>query len=344
MSLINVISVHDHVMMCHAWIALCLIGTAVANPGAIDRDFGTDGTASADIGTPFSWGSSLILQGDGKLILGGHDSQGPGRVMRLHSDGRLDTSFGSRGWTNLGAVNSITLQPDGAIVAVGGEFEVSRLCEDGKLDPTFGVDGSASIPCPLHSLVHSVVLQSDGKLVVAGRFGTEQAGNFGIARLLPTGALDTSFGVGGLIESDFGDEADTCYASVIDAEGGVLAIGRARSLNASVVVRYTAEGVLDASFGDEGVVTLGFNVFPSAILTLTDGSFLVSGDSYSEGYVCKMDLDGAIDRAFGVDGVLTVDHPRGTRFRTALATPDGFTFVAVFNGGLRWLGLMRVAR
>jgi uncharacterized delta-60 repeat protein len=153
----------------------------------------------------------LAVQNDGKIVVGGdfyrygnYGQQTKGRIARLNPDGTPDDQFAIGAGFDTGAVLSLAIQPDGKILA-GGYFtafdgvtcrSVARLNTDGTLDTTFdpgmGCDGAVS----------SLIVQTDGKVLVGGRFTTfGGASHSAVARLLPNGALDTGFTATGLLPS-----------------------------------------------------------------------------------------------------------------------------------------------
>src|SRR5690606_5337296 len=161
----------------------------------------SDGTldTSFNIGTGFNeWVRRITLQPDGKILVGGgftaFNGTAQNSLVRLNSDGTLDTSFNlGGGFDNV--VTPITLQPDGKIL-VGGSFttfngtaqnRIARLNSDGTLDTSFNIGTG------FNSFVPSIALQPDGKILVGGNFtvfnGTTQNR---ITRLNSDGTLDTS--------------------------------------------------------------------------------------------------------------------------------------------------------
>jgi uncharacterized delta-60 repeat protein len=163
--------------------------------GAVDPSFNPGTGANSAIGL-------MAYQSTGKLIITGafttyNGIARPG-IARVNSDGSLDTNFDP----GTGADQSITgigIQDDGKIV-IGGFFSnyngvprkgVARLLPDGSLDASFNPGAGAN------SYVSALVLQSDGKIIIAGGFtaydGTPRSK---IARLHFGGALDTSFDPG----------------------------------------------------------------------------------------------------------------------------------------------------
>jgi uncharacterized delta-60 repeat protein/uncharacterized repeat protein (TIGR01451 family) len=163
--------------------------------GALDVNFNPSANADATIWT-------IALQNDGKMLIGGDFSLVSGatrmRIARLNPDGSLDTSF-NPGVGPSGSVRSISVQPDGRVL-IGGLFtnvngvvrsRIARLNENGTVDASFDPGAGAD------EFVSSVVLQSDGKILVGGGFVTfNGVPHHSIVRLLPTGAVDTSINFG----------------------------------------------------------------------------------------------------------------------------------------------------
>jgi uncharacterized delta-60 repeat protein len=155
------------------------------------------------VGTGFSSSVlALVIQSDGKILVGGaftsYNGTGQNRITRLNSDGTRDTGFTiGTGFNN--DVNAIVIQSDGKIL-VGGSFtdyngttqnRIARLNSDGTLDSAFTIGSGFDLA------VNSLVIQSDGKIVVGGAFGSYNGitANF-ICRLNSNGALDTGFTTG----------------------------------------------------------------------------------------------------------------------------------------------------
>ncbi len=165
---------------------------------------------------------------DGKIVLVG--VTGPGTaggnigVARLTTDGNLDNSFNGNGKALIqGSGRAVAIQPDGKIVVAGtsgGDFIIARFNDNGSLDSGFGSGGRAFVDfgAPL-DIANDVVLQPDGKILVAG-----SGPQFDVARLQPNGALDTTFGNGGKAIADFDDgpEADVL---ALQPDGKIIVAG-----------------------------------------------------------------------------------------------------------------------
>ncbi|MEZ7505827.1 T9SS sorting signal type C domain-containing protein [Flavobacterium sp. Arc2] len=245
-----------------------------------------DGTVDAS----FNLGSSVdgkvystLLQDNGKIIIGGSfthfNGTAVGRLVRLNSNGSLDTSFN----TGLGFTSSIVYataqQADGKIIVVGSftKFNttttnrVARLLADGSLDPTFTIGSGAG------GLVNELKVQADGKIIVVGWFTTFNGLPYNkIVRLNANGSIDTSFATG----SGF-DENVTALA--IQADGKILVGGvftMYNGITANRIVRLNVDGSLDATFASgTGFSDNGVNV----IKVVSNGDIMVGG-SFSKKY------------------------------------------------------------
>jgi uncharacterized delta-60 repeat protein len=164
------------------------------NPdGTLDTSFGSSGLVRTDFGGPsFGGASALVLQPDGKLVAAGSADCGLG-LARYNSDGSLDPTFGSGGLVSgdcdaeepfLNDAEALALQPDGKLVSITRAFRssfiesvtyvLSRFNSDGTLDASFGVGGSVKPTFGSDEIFpEALVLQPDGKLVVAGATGFE---------------------------------------------------------------------------------------------------------------------------------------------------------------------------
>jgi uncharacterized delta-60 repeat protein len=192
------------------------------------------------------------VQPDGKIVIGGLFSTYNGvarrRIARLNSDGSLDTGFNvGTGFAGTGSVEAITLQPDGKIL-VSGYFpsyngiarnNIVRLNSDGSLDTSFLTD-----PGP-DDVVIGIELQPDGRMIIFGTFQNINGNpRVRIARLLPNGALDTSFDPG---SGAFG----TIRAASIQPDGRIMIGGGFIEYDGTArtrLARLNANGSLDPSF------------------------------------------------------------------------------------------------
>lgn len=216
--------------------------------------------------------------------------------------GGLDTAFGTGGKVQTAfSFNSIPtralLQPDGKIVVVGSfgvistlateAFGVVRYLPTGKIDTTFGSKGSrfAAITNFIN-MAYSAALQSDGKILVAGAISSADGttSEFGLMRFTTAGALDSTFGSGGKVTTNFvGVQAGGVYnpatALVIQPDGRILVGGSASECakcgTDTALARYNTNGSLDSTFGTAGTVRVHTILgAPSALAILSNGDFV----------------------------------------------------------------------
>lgn len=182
---------------------------------------------------------AVALQRDGGIVAVGAAGFWDFALARVNADGTVDASFGNDGrvLTNFGPdpcgnpdaesndkASAVGIQADGKIVAVGqsdadglcndrnglsygGGFALARYNADVSADRSFGRGGrvlthfDAQHSPPSSSIAEAIVIQKDGKLVVAG-LGAGY--DFGLARYTTRGRVDRSFGQGGQVLTDFG--------------------------------------------------------------------------------------------------------------------------------------------
>ncbi len=217
-----------------------------AAPGALDAGFGSGGTAVTSLGTNLvGYGAGVAVQPDGAILLAGYTTSpsytdADFTLVRYNPDGTLDTSFGSagavftdfRGARDFG--HAVAVQPDGAILVAGPaasgvntDFAVARYTAGGQLDTGFGTSRTVLTDFGSGSDAgYAIVLQPDGQILVAGRAENGVQG-FALARYSADGSVDTSFGSGGMVTTDFGGGIDEGRAAALQPDGAVLVAGRA---------------------------------------------------------------------------------------------------------------------
>ncbi|MEH1772880.1 DUF4347 domain-containing protein [Nostoc sp.] len=260
-------------------------------------------------------------------------------IKLVLNPGDLDTSFGNGGivttTSNIYA-RCVAIQPDGKIVVFGGfgQFDLARYNIDGSLDTSFGNVGKVNTSIGSGTEDgYSVVLQSDGKIVVAGYiWGDSTQPNqpdFALARYNADGSLDNSFGNGGKIISNFGE--DFGHKVLVQADGKIILAGYIGNGNADyVLVRYNTNGSLDTSFGNAGKVngTKGY-----AVAIQSDGKIIVGGTATNGSDIdfalTRYNNDGSLDTSFGNSGrVLAAIGSSGEEIHTIAIQSDGKIVVA----------------
>jgi uncharacterized delta-60 repeat protein len=272
--------------------------------GSLDTSFGTGGRVSGNVN---GIARAVALQPDGKIVLAGEFELALSNgtfvsdftVARFNTNGSLDLAFGTSGTgqvaTDIGnAANSarnLVIQPNGAIVVSGkpqcsqsgcDHTDVVRYNANGTLDTSFGSGGKLTLAGV--EVGEGLVRQSDGKLVLAGGVTTATVpttARFVLMRLNADGAIDTSFGTAGTVDTAFTESA-TANAVGLQADGKIVAVGtRAFSANPNfIVARYNTNGSVDATFGSDGNLSIDFFGFSDAgenVLVQPDGKIVVGG-------------------------------------------------------------------
>ena len=259
--------------------------------GTVDLSFATAGRAVTNFGAT-ELALALALQPDGKIMIAGRTTSGGTfnfALARYQSSGALDTTFGQQGLvsTDFGGsvdrVFALVLQPDGKAVVAGdsdANFALARYNPDGSLDTTFGSGGKVVTTFGGRDQASAVVLQPDGKIVVAGQTDVNTSVDFALARYNPDGSLDGTFGTGGRVTTDFtGSGNDIASAVALQFDGKMLVGGGSQGNFA--VARYLANGSLDPSFGNAGMMTtdLGGDDLIHALVLQPDGAIVAVGEA-----------------------------------------------------------------
>ena len=207
--------------------------------GTPDVAFGENGLSTAIV--PEGYNPSFgILQEDGKIVTGGFllGNTTESIILRFSPDGVLDSSYGTNGIALIKYFNedhfaySVALQADRKLLVVVGithggkrDFCVLRYKENGMVDDSFGDNGRVITPLSAGSnTAHAVGVQNDQKILLAGFLSTTPNHNFAIARYTSTGDLDSSFGIGGKVISDFGED-DLSFSMAIQPDNKIVLAG-----------------------------------------------------------------------------------------------------------------------
>jgi uncharacterized delta-60 repeat protein len=330
---------------------------AEAAAGDLDPSFDGDGVQTLPFSNSYAVADEVALQSDGKVVVLGtaHSSVGivsDFALVRLLPSGDLDTSFGDKGrvTTDFDGLfdegSALALQGDGKIVAAGsstGHASIARYLPDGSLDPSFDHDGQLVLDLGYDVRARDLAIQRNGKIVVA----LDDSWTFSVARLRKNGALDASFGTGGVASEDFSPgSTDWTRAVALDGSGGVLLGGSVYPGGTTQddwgLARFDRLGDLDPSFGDGGLTTTDFaNDGPDVLEDLVvqpDGMIVATGqsseepgsaDQVSDVTVARYDQGGVLDADFGTDGWVRTDL--GSFFdvgRSVALGPDGTIVVA----------------
>ncbi|MFZ0384064.1 MAG: hypothetical protein WAL22_00225, partial [Solirubrobacteraceae bacterium] len=222
------------------------IAVAEFNPnGTPDTAFGSGGSEVLNFGLPYAAAQGLGIQPDGKIVLVGYEQGSPnygfynGLVIRLNTNGALDTSFNGSGVVSVhlpnsgyDSLNAVTLQNDGKIVAagsdVGGPYAVFvRLNTNGSYDTGFGTNGIATLSSGTFTEypygAYGVGIGGGGAIIGAGAADVNSSKHAGLWATTAAGAPDSSFGTGGIVDTQ--PQSEAC-ALAIAPDGSVLVVGQ----------------------------------------------------------------------------------------------------------------------
>jgi|GEM_PF-3589928 len=295
-------------------------------PGDLDLEFGTNGLVVSSysiFGNETFMG--VLVQSSGKIVnVGATDwASGQPLVNRLNPDGTLDTSFGENGSILINGpfgspffVTEAELQSDDKIVFIGltnSTFYLVRLTADGMLDSSFGDNGFLLQDFPeADSQGLDLLIQNDGKILAVGSYSLDDDDAYLIIRYLADGSVDTSFGEQGFtaINPDGWDQRLLDVA--LQPDGKIVCAGSSSPIGRSILIRFSPDGILDTSFGEEGIVDANLSNNENSFCNLAiypDGRILAAGDIISSSSFTDFSLarylpDGMPDPSFGNNGVV----------------------------------------
>jgi len=258
--------------------------------GGVDTTFNGNGRRLFDGGFFLDAATSLSPNGlvslpGGKILITGYAGSTTtvcAAAGRLNPDGSTDTTFGAgRGsvcvapaqqTTEAAGSYAVAVQPDGRILLAGTalhpggsglDMSVARLTADGVLDTTFGPahDGWAFVAFDqggaLGDWAYAITVDRSGRIILAGQVEKQADYDIGVARLLPDGLPDTTFGTNGKLQIDFGiggANNDTAHSVFVLPDQHIL-IGGWSQKNSTVgtAVLLTSNGQLEHRFGNGGL-------------------------------------------------------------------------------------------
>lgn len=255
--------------------------------------FGTDGVAHlSDIG----FIESLVLQEDGKMMVGGYFDM-KAAIARLNSDGTIDESFGESGYV---------------------------------ITEIYNGDN----PFPSDSFIFDLAIQDDGKIVATGFCsGATSYSDIIAYRFLSDGTLDSDFADEGLFRIDFG-LADFCTTVTIQPDGKIV-LGCHKEIDfitgvpeyEAIVIRLNTDGSPDNTFGIDGIAAHRLVTEATYIEDLTiqdDGKIVFTGNVVTDlsntydTYVCRLEANGDMDLTFAETGYKIIDPDGGDDYSTSV--------------------------
>ncbi len=289
--------------------------------GSLDNTFNNDGLLVDTINFGNTYYTYSAVQKDGKLIAAGYAWNGINydfAIARYNIDGSLDNTFSDDGKqiTDFNATNdkavALSLQTDGKIVVAGSSgnsFGIARYNTNGTLDNTFGADGLDTTNAGPNDFITSIVIQLDGKILVAGS---------AIWRYNNNGTPDVTFGIAGKRVTTYNNgTAYKCGAVTLQNDDKIVIAGNDIPNNSSIITRYNTNGNPDSTFGADGASILhssiefdDFILSGKSIVIDSSGKIVVGGsalrfiraENLSQFVVARANADGSPDGTFGTDG------------------------------------------
>ncbi len=303
--------------------------------GSIDAGFGQNGLFTYAINTGYyETVKALLLGADGKITAVGYFFSPSFTfdifLLRIHADGTVDNTFGTNGLLTFGIgsgsdiANAAVLQPDGKMVLTGyydnsGNIDMFalRLNYDGTTDATFGA-GTGLVSIPIGSkedYAQAIALQSDGKIVLAGKAVIGSGTDIAVVRLNTDGSLDATFSADGKVTLNVNGN-DSGNAVAIQSDGAIVVAGEAfdgSSYNVAVV-RFTASGNADNTFSGDGKVSTAVGSYYDggfAVGLHASGKILVAGTyngpANDDLVVLRYLSNGTLDPSFNGNGMAKFD-------------------------------------
>jgi len=342
-------------------------------PGNLDLAVNGTGHFITDISASYDYAKSVAIQSDGQIVVAGYSFTGSiyaFAVARYNSDGTPDTAFNGTGMvtTDIGGIGSeahaIALQSDGKIVVAGNasngsnnDFAVVRYNPNGSLDTSF--NGTGKVITPVGSSYDSgtsVVVQSDGKIIVAGSAFNDNLTDYDFALVRyhgnistgSPGALDTSFNGTGKVVTPLGAGDDHITSMALDGNGKIVVAGY--SGNGAdfdgALARFETNGMLDTDFNGTGHVTTSLSTGDdrfNAIAVQVDGSIVAAGYASDGGNadfaLVRYTSTGGLDTTFSGTGKVVTPIGTGNDTISGIALQsDGKIVVAgVSDPGGEWI-------
>lgn len=305
------------------------VGIARLNTdGTLDNSFDSDGVQNISF-LPITGNknpSTLAIQADGKIVFGckiGYRFV----FVRLHgitnfnsNQGKIPTQF----TTFNDEANAIALRAGGKPIVVGNvtnaqsstsgtDFGIVAYNADGGLDLGFGSNGFASISFDANDRANAVAVQTNGKILVAGKAANSSHYNLVVVRYNANGTLDNTFGIAGtaILEIDFFDSEATSIAYQTDGKILVTGLSHDQFNDGffAILARFNANGTIDNTFGTNGMMDLpaGNDYYGKIIKIQQDSKILITCISSSETgnfKLLRLESNGNIDNTFDTDGMV----------------------------------------
>jgi uncharacterized delta-60 repeat protein len=265
-------------------------------------------------------------------------------LARFTRSGKLDADFGEQGRViapDYGGhcfAQALAVQPDGRIVVAAlirpagvEDFLVVRFKKNGRPDAGFGEGGKRVLDFGGDDRPSSVLIQENGRIVVAGTAGVADGGDMAVGRLSRDGNLDQSFGNGGSLSVNLGGR-DGCGGVAVQDDEKLVFCGSSTLPGGTLrpaVVRVNRKGRLDPFFDDDGIAFVDFGrpAYLTDVLIDDRQRIVVGGAALTADVgdfaVARLKRNGRVDGAFAGDGTVTTDLGANESVTQLLFRPNG---------------------
>lgn len=316
--------------------------------GTLDTTFGVNGIFTNDIQV----GSddvvySVALQSDGKIILAGYSDDGSNKnaaIMRLNSNGTIDTTFGNSGKVltdfitgKADEIKVVKIHTLTGNIIVGGtsststtesQAVIARYTNNGTLDTTFNTTGKLPLPHNTGSgtfyyVIEDLTIKPNGKISAVGwinQQGLQWSANHYVCRLNNNGTLDTSFSTDGVMTVNGNFNADDkSFSMILNADDSMLFSGGGNLTSTKYdyfLGLYNAAGstATGKAFFDYGTlindIAYGMGMDSTGKIVMA-GSNVASTTSSTFG-ISRVNADYSVDNTFGTAGKVTTTFGSNT--------------------------------
>ncbi len=305
------------------------------NNGELDESFNQNGKLIIDFYGKDDFCYDLAQQPDGKILMTGVVSmpnfERKVGLVRLNTNGTLDSTFGTNGISISSFMNkgedsrAILVQKDGKIIISGSisfstpsfytECALFKYNFDGTIDQSFGISGIATAKVPNGYYPSFAIQQSDSKIISGGYLLGNNTDVY-MFRFNSDGTLDNSFGINGKVQTDFNSEDEYAYKIALQSDNKILIVAGIRNATGSDfgILRYSADGLLDNTFGFNGKVVTDFSLLnnvSNSIAIQEDHKIVIAGfvgDSPNHNFaLARYNASGSLDLSFGNNGKVVTD-------------------------------------
>jgi uncharacterized delta-60 repeat protein len=285
---------------------------------------------------------AFALQPDGKIVAAGTAWYQSGSyflsnilVMRLNSNGTIDSSFGEGGTvrTNIYSVNNLSVDDAFAIkvltngtILIGGtsyDYAQHRMVfveykSNGVINTSFGSGGAVLIDINHRDdEIFDMAVQPDGKIIGAGEyFNVTSSYDVAVVRLLSNGSLDNTFGTNGIVTTRVGAGGDVAKSIALQSNGKIVIAGSTRTTTQAkddiLSIRYNENGTIDSSFGLNGIYIKdigGDNDVANSVKIQPDNKIILGGyatlNAVNNFLSLRLKNSGTPDVSYGSNGMVT---------------------------------------